>query len=396
MQLRERLNRVAGAAPAAPRVMEPALPPGVILGQTAFGPVAFRDEFFPVDFRHGQIELASALECDSGLLERLGVTAEQLAHAAFLDIETTGLSGGTGTYAFLIGVGTFDSLSFRVRQFFLIDPSAERAMLAALVETIERCRCVVTFNGKSFDLPQLSTRFAMSRLEDPFVGLHHVDLLHPARRLYSHLLPSSRLAEIERHLMGVRRYGDISGSLIPAMYFSYIRRRNIRGLPPIFEHNSLDVLSLVGLIGYLNQTLVNQEIEDGELLLALGRWDESRGQEAEARYEAARLASGGPASGEATWRLCRLLKRRGQWRECIPLWELEADSEDVARRVRALVELSKLAEHRERKLAKALELAQAASQHIEHCRFPAKFVETKAALDRRLERLNQRISRNTR
>ncbi|MGE3845096.1 MAG: ribonuclease H-like domain-containing protein [Vicinamibacterales bacterium] len=309
-------------------------------------------------------------------------------------METTGLSGGTGTYAFLIGVGTFDNLSFRVRQFFLTDPSAERAMLAALAETLERCQCIVSFNGKSFDVPQLATRFALSRLDDPFAGLVHVDLLHPARRLYSHLLPSSRLAEIERHLMGVRRYGDISGSLIPAMYFSYIRRRNVRGLPPIFEHNSLDVLSLAGLIGYLNETWVAEETQDAALLLALGRWNEARGGEAEARYVAARQASDGPASAEATWRLCRLLKRRGEWRECIALWETEAESEDAARKIRALIELSKLAEHRMKDPPQALIFAQAAQQCIDLSRYPARFVETQAALARRLSRLKARAAKD--
>src|SRR4051812_37626316 len=212
MQLRERLAYVTRPAPAVPRTPRTAvLPPGVSRGANALGDVFYRDEFFPLDYSHGKVRLETALSLHPDLLDRLGEGIEQdhLRDAAYLDIETTGLSGGTGTYAFLVGVGTFEGYLFRVRQFFLADPGGEPAMLLALNETVERCRSIVTFNGRSFDMPQLATRYAMARL--PCIGqsLPHIDLLPPARRLFNKSLESCRLSEIERSLFGLTRFHDV-------------------------------------------------------------------------------------------------------------------------------------------------------------------------------------------
>src|SRR5262245_56877932 len=131
MQLRDRLAYIASSAQPAPPRQQVSPPTGFTTGDNQFGQVYFRDQFFDLEHRHGKVPLASALRLDTDLLERLApnITQEHLRDAAYLDIETSGLSGGTGTYAFLIGIGTFEALSFRVRQFFLAEPSGERAML---------------------------------------------------------------------------------------------------------------------------------------------------------------------------------------------------------------------------------------------------------------------------
>src|SRR4051812_5298778 len=281
MQLRERLAYVTRPAPAVPRTPRTAvLPPGVSRGANALGDVFYRDEFFPLDYSHGKVRLETALSLHSDLIDRLGEGLHQghLRDAAYLDIETTGLSGGTGTYAFLVGVGTFEGFTFRVRQFFLADPSGEAAMLTALNETIERCQAIVTFNGRSFDMPQLATRYALSRLPCAGDGLPHIDLLHPARRLFGKVLESCRLSEIERRLLGLRRFHDISGAVIPALYFAYIRRAQVRGLDPIFEHNSLDVISLAAFVAYLEGVAGATSELPPDVHLGLGRWDELRGR----------------------------------------------------------------------------------------------------------------------
>src|SRR3954454_17319995 len=136
------------------------VPEGFSRGYNRLGNVYYCDEYFPLDHLQGKIALAEALDLHPEFLDRLGdgVLKYDLRDAAYLDIETTGLSGGVGSYAFLVGVGTFDNLAFRVRQFFLADPSGEAAMLAGLAETVDRCKAFVTYNAKSFDLPQLAGR----------------------------------------------------------------------------------------------------------------------------------------------------------------------------------------------------------------------------------------------
>ena len=141
-----------------------------------------------------------------------------------MDVETTGLVGGTGTYVFLVGLGTFEDSAFHLRQFFLAGLGGERAMLAAVAEVLAGCRALVSFNGRWFDLPLLETRLTLSRLPALHQGLPHLDLLYPARRLYRRRLPSCRLVSLEEALLGLEREDDIPGCAIPALYFDYVRR----------------------------------------------------------------------------------------------------------------------------------------------------------------------------
>jgi uncharacterized protein YprB with RNaseH-like and TPR domain len=397
MLLRDRLRYVAGTRPEPrrPSTLEPELPPGVLRGENEYGSVYFKDEFFPLDHLHGKVPLESALQADSTLLGRLGdnLTAADIREAAYLDIETTGLSGGTGTFAFLVGVGTFDNLGFRVRQFFLTEPSEEPALLKGLSDTLARCRSIVTFNGRSFDVPQLTTRFALSRQSAPF-DLPHIDLLHPARRLYAHMLPSCRLAEVERHLLGLKRYGDVSGAMVPELYFSYIRRRNTRVLPPLFEHNSLDVLSLAGFLGHLNADAGSAIDAGAEHHLALGKWDEQRRRDVDAVCQYRRVLeqdSRTEIGGEAALRLARLLRRREGWQAGLEAWQAElATTASAIRTIRAHVEIAKLEEHRARRYQCALEHAEQASRLIEESRLLGFFAQTRMTLDKRIARLQRR------
>src|SRR5581483_9466762 len=163
VNLRERLGYVRAAAAVAPRrPTRPAavLPPTVKVNETKFGDVFFAEQHWPLDHLHGGYPLGEALQVDEVALARLteSWTLDTVRDAVYLDIETSGLSGGTGTYAFLVGLGTFEGYSFRVRQYFLADPSGETAMLAAIAEMVDSHESLVTFNGRTFDVPQLATR----------------------------------------------------------------------------------------------------------------------------------------------------------------------------------------------------------------------------------------------
>ena len=166
---------------------------------------------------------------------------------AFLDTETTGLAGGTGTYAFLIGIGRVEPDGFHVRQFFMREYAEERSLLAALNKHLEGFDVLVTYNGRAYDQPLLETRYRITRHKPPFARMTHLDLLYGARRLWKLRLESCRLMQLERQILGVEREGDLPGDLIPYVYFEYLRSREARRLVPIFHHNAIDILTLACL-----------------------------------------------------------------------------------------------------------------------------------------------------
>jgi uncharacterized protein YprB with RNaseH-like and TPR domain len=173
----------------------------------------------------------------------------------FLDTETTGLAGGSGTYAFLVGLAWWDGGGLQVEQFFMRDFSEEHSLLLALDERLAERRVLVTFNGKSFDWPLLETRFRMTRAIAPRFPAAHLDLLHPARQLWRPRLGSVRLAELEKHVLqtsaGSRldwtRDFDVDSSMIPEIYFNFVRGGYAEPLVPIFHHNQMDLRGLAAL-----------------------------------------------------------------------------------------------------------------------------------------------------
>jgi uncharacterized protein len=171
----------------------------------------------------------------------------------FFDLETTGLSGGAGTLAFLVGCAWFDGDgAFRSRQFVLTRYSDERPLLQAAGAELARAGALVSFNGKSFDAPLLETRYLFHRL--PWCGaeLPHVDALHPARQFWKRGdSEGCSLQALERDLIGVRRVGDVPGIEIPARYFQFLRTGDARPLAPVLEHNRLDLLTLAALTARL-------------------------------------------------------------------------------------------------------------------------------------------------
>lgn len=199
-------------------------------------------------YRHGHVAVCEASPGD-GSWERLHLLAgphasQALDRMLFVDLETTGLAGGAGTYAFLVGCGWFDGPTFRVRQFFLSAFGAERVLLDAVTELAGSAGTVVTYNGKSFDLPLIETRYLLHRMTTPFAGMPHVDMLHSARRLWRDEQEGCRLMELEAALFGHEREGDVPGFEIPARYFNFVRSGDARPLEPVLEHNRLDLLSL--------------------------------------------------------------------------------------------------------------------------------------------------------
>ena len=214
---------------------------------------------FPLDTRQGRIELGAVLEtipeqialsaCDPDL-ERFDP-----ATALFLDVETTGLSGGTGTTAFLVGVGYFVQGVFRLEQCFMRDFDEEEAMLRYLDGIFARGATVVTFNGKSFDIPLLRTRFIANRMPFRLDAALHFDLVHAVRRIWRLRLGDCSLGNVERAVLGIQRHGDVASAEIPEIWLDYVRTRDARRLKAVFYHHQMDILSLAALTALLSQSL---------------------------------------------------------------------------------------------------------------------------------------------
>ena len=190
---------------------------------------------------YGKLRISDISAADLSALDLFmgGTRLPEMSRLVCLDTETTGLAGGTGTCAFLIGLGAPEGVQFAVRQYFLRDYPEEKAILAALAEALEAYDGVITFNGKTFDIPLLETRYALARMKSPFTRLVHLDLLHPARRLWKLRLESCELQNLEKNVLGIFREGDVDGSEIPALYFDYLRTGDPKGLAPVFFHNTL-------------------------------------------------------------------------------------------------------------------------------------------------------------
>ncbi|MFN8609980.1 MAG: ribonuclease H-like domain-containing protein [Vulcanimicrobiota bacterium] len=175
----------------------------------------------------------------------------------YLDTETTGLAGGSGTYAFLIGLAFFEGSRLRVEQLIMRSHNEEKAMLQYLIERLEQCDGLVTFNGKSFDIPLLQTRLIMNRLRYDLEELPHLDLLPVARRLWSGALENCKLETLETRILGLPRQGDVPGWMVPQIFFRYLQTGCARGLAQVAEHNRRDVLTMVGLVaglwGYVDE-----------------------------------------------------------------------------------------------------------------------------------------------
>jgi len=244
----------------------------------------------------------------------------------FLDTETTGLAGGSGTYAFLVGIAWWEGGGLEIEQFFMREYSEERSLLFALAERIAERPVLVTFNGKSFDWPLLETRYRMSRKLPPPVPRAHLDFLHPARNLWRLRLGSVRLSELERHVLGWERGVDMLSGLIPQIYFDYLRGGPPDRLVPVFHHNQMDLRGLAALSSRILSLFSDAENlgQDGLELFGVSRVCEKRGENTRARklYEKS-IASVLPSETDRAARrsLARLAKREGDFNLACDLWE---------------------------------------------------------------------------
>ncbi len=235
----------------------------------------------------------------------------------YIDTETTGLSGGSGTLAFLVGMAVVEDEAVVLSQLLLTRFSGEAALLSAFSMALSPLDRLVSYNGKSYDLPLLMTRFRMQALSPPFAALSHLDLLHPTRRLFARRWPDCRLLTLEERLLGFRRVNDLPGAEAPAAWFDYLRHGRGDKLIQVVKHNRQDILSLVAAHSAVAQAIKQPEAFDVDLV-GLARWlaetDEPRAREL-LLSDADRLCNAGKRL------LGHLARRAGDWPLAVGLWE---------------------------------------------------------------------------
>lgn len=368
---------------------------------TRRGEAFIYEETYSADYRHGQapletdapLDLMAVWAKDSRLL---GMQPESFV---FLDTETSGLAGGTGTYAFLVGAGRFEQnasgRTFRLLQFFMRDPGEEAALLEALADFLAPCSALVTYNGKAFDAPLLKTRYTLNDIPVPFDDYVHVDLLHLARRLWRDRLPSRTLKYIEENVLGAPRTSEeVPGYEIPWLYFDYLRSGDASEMKGVFYHNAMDIVALAALFSHTAAMLhdpFDEHIQHGLDVVALAKLyeDLDHWDMAARLYERGlEMDLGEDDFWAAVRRLSVLQKRRGDLEQALHWWEQAAAQGHIY----AHVELAKHYEHRQRDYAEALRWAQSALEHVNSGELPGYMREHwKAELDHRINRLEGKL-----
>ena len=318
-----------------------------------------------------------------------------LERALFIDTETTGLAGGSGTCAFLVGLGFVEDESFVVRQLFMRDYDDEAAMLHALRELLSRFDLLVSYNGKSFDIPLLESRFVLSRQRLSFERMLHFDLLHPARSLWKARIESCRLMELEYRLLGLEREDDVPGHLIPDLYFRFVRTGDASRMGNVFHHNRHDILSLAALTVCASDQLDENHVPDDPLDdVSLGRLFERSDQPERSMLHYNRAVEAG-VTGVARRRALKALgeqhKRRGEIDDACAIWHALED-ENTLESISAFHELAMVAEHRDGAFAAGVNLCDRALSLLnENYELPLTFrAKWRDAFEHRKERLERR------
>lgn len=348
---------------------------GIIKGEivsTQEGNTFVVDQYFHEGFKLGEMSLNEILRIPmypAHLLYRDERFKDlDLKKALFLDTETTGLSGGTGTFVFLIGLGYFEDENFKIKQFFMRDFSEEKAALLLFNEILEPFKFLVTFNGKQYDIPLLETRFILSRIPTRIRNLPNLDLLYPSRKIWRGAYENCRLITLESRLLGIEREDDIPSELIPSMYFKYLHTRDGRIISKVFYHNQMDILSMVTLLGRIHLIYHDPQAtkpRKGIEHFSLGRlfWDHGEREKAIPCFEAALKQCDDELAWEVMKWLSIAFKKLGQLERAKLLWEDMLGWHRFSD-VYPYIELAKYYEHHIKDFDNALKYVNQALSHV--------------------------------
>ena len=362
-------------------------------------PLQWLENSYALDVRYGRIKLDAGLEISGEVLSCLSQDDAfkdlDLSTALFIDLETTGLSGGTGVIPFNVGMGYYRDDKFIVGQYFLGEMAEEERMIQELAEFFKEMdfQSVVTYNGKSFDIPLLETRFILHRQPFLLSELPHLDFLFPARRLWSHKYESCRLFHLALKVVQTGRTEDIPSAEIPWRYFQYLQTGNYDLIEPILYHNQEDILSLLGLV------VIGAHIfsEDPELCMAdamdfygAGKVMANAGN-VEKSVQFFEKALSGKLTEEVTLetkkRLSAHFKRNQDWDKAVPVWQEMTSAEVVT--PAQLFSFRELAMHFEHRLKNYKEAKQIAEEGFVLSTGVSSYYENDFSY--RMERLRRKI-----
>jgi len=361
-------------------------------------PLQIFENVYPSQARYGKLNISDALSIGGEVLRYLSRDEAfrdlDLSTTVILDLETTGLAGGTGTIPFLVGLGFFRDGALVITQYFLGDPSEEGRMLAELARlfTEMNFKSVLTYNGKAFDLPLLETRFILQRMTLSLTDLPHLDFLFAARTLWKHKHDSCRLFHLAQQVIEAPRDEDIPGAEIPYRYFDFLRTGNFDQIEPILYHNQEDLLSLLGLVISGAKLFSEEDFADGEGpdpmdLVGVGKVFANAGEAARSTRLFERALVGQLPSEVALSVVRKLtvqLKKDADWEKAVALWR-EGSS---AHQVFCYRQLAIYYEHKARNLVEARRFAEEGLALA----LEKSSVES-VDLEKRLARLNAKIDK---
>jgi len=353
-----------------------------------------KDQFFPRDYQHGNVKFLEPFTTQTlQKSARIDFAPDALDRMLFIDTETSGLSGGAGTFAFLIGIGRFQQGCFHLEQLIIRDPSEELAMLLHLADMIRPDTIFVSFNGKSFDIPLIQNRLVLNRLPVMLRELAHVDILHISRRLWRKTLPSCTLKELEVSILGFPRSSeDVPGWMIPDIYFEYLRNRDPGKLSDVIYHNAQDIVSLAALMIHISKLLevensISEVSTDDLIAISKLYWDLG------SQDIAARILHSGNIRNLSPQQTLSINSLLGQYYkyidkplEAVKYWETAASNGDPY----SCIELAKVYEHKHNDFSSALQWCERALSLLEQDRNRGMHGVFRRELSKRINRLQMK------
>jgi len=377
-----------------------------------FGSFLLKRTIYSFSHQHGMYEL-SQLHAIVPYLSRFFSTSQSItidpSEILFFDLETTGLGTGTGNIPFMIGLAYFTEDVFIVEQLVIRHAAEERAMLAYLHRFTSAYKYLVTYNGKTFDWPLIINRYVLNGMREEIWQPQHIDLLHPSRSIWRNTLESCKLSYIEEARLGITRLDDLPGSEAPDRYFKYLADSNPTHLLPVYEHNKLDMLTLVSLLirfGYLLSDLDVQTIiqlpNEPEEMIRTGLWLEKMGLTTY-REELFNVAIAMPVSYAPTlYKLSLRDKQTGNVDRAIYLWEkiINSHTVNLQTNIDCCVQLAIYYEHKCKQYEKAKNYTEMAMRYVNDLRLEANEVKKREAtfkkqvneLEKRLLRINKKLN----
>lgn len=399
--------KALGVRLGAKELSEPTKPPSVPLEkiiegtycENPFGHIYCVDKIFSSNYRQGVIELIP-FPFSQTLTRWINDSRWLDIHPSkviFIDIETSGLHHSSGTFAFLIGIGRFVQTGFHLTQIFMDDPSQEQALLIHLSSLTEDYHGLVSFNGKSFDIPLLSSRYALIGEKTNLGEMPHFDLLPLARRLWRNSLSSKSLHSLEINVLKfIRTSEDVPGWYVPELYREFLILKDARPLKGVFYHNAMDILSMAAVYSCISGILYapkSNTIQHRVDLASLAKlYEDLMDFETAIRLYASNISDvPDEQRKEILLRWSLLEKRRRNYSQAVALWKWAAQSDDIS----AMVELAKFYEHTQKDYEEAIRWVEIAMDAINNCKsYVINQQELKLALAHRCSRLRHKLSKH--